>query len=360
MEFGQIFTYIMLAFALVGALDRCFGNKFGPGQAFEDGFGTMGPLVLAMVGINTVAPLLSKYLAPVLSPLCQSVGIDPSIVAGMLLANDSGGWPLAMALTQDEEIGRLSGSLIGSVMGTAVLFTIPVGFSATPAEKRRSVALGLIIGLITLPIGCVAGGLFMGIGPIKLLRNLLPLIVLSLIFVIGLKFFESVTVTIIVWFGKLVTAGITVALAIAIVMKQLNHPIADLVPFDESLLVVGSIAIVLSGAFVMLFFVRLLFKKPLSVLGTRLSMNEASVVGMLTTMVNSIGTFGMMKDMNRRGVVVNTAFAVSGAFMLGDHVAFTASTEPSLVPVLIVGKLAGGAAAVAIALLLTKNSTETE
>ena len=90
MEFGQIFTYVMLAFALVGALDRCFGCKFGPGKAFEDGFATMGPLVLAMIGINTVAPLLSKYLAPVLTPVCQSVGIDPSVVAGMLLANDSG------------------------------------------------------------------------------------------------------------------------------------------------------------------------------------------------------------------------------------------------------------------------------
>ena len=358
MEFGQIFTYVMLAFALVGALDRCFGCKFGPGKAFEDGFATMGPLVLAMIGINTVAPLLSKYLTPVLTPVCQSVGIDPSVVAGMLLANDSGGWPLAMALAQDEEIGRLSGSLIGSVMGTSILFTIPVGFSTTPADKRRSVAFGLIVGLITLPVGCIVGGLFMGVGPVKLLRNLLPLIVLSLIFVAGLKFFESVTVTIIVWFGKIVTAGITVALAIAIVMKQLNKPIVDLVPFDESLLVVGSIAVVLSGAFVLLFFVRLLLKKPMTALGSRLSMNEASMVGILTTMVNSIGTFGMMKDMNHRGVVVNTAFAVSGAFMLGDHVAFTASTEPSLVPTMIVGKLAGGTAAVVLALVLTKNDKE--
>ena len=46
--------------------------------------------------------------------------------------------------------------------------------------------------------------------------------------------------------------------------------------------------------------------------------------------------------------------------LAADHVAFTASTEPSLVPVLIVGKLVGGAAAVAIALLLTKNDVETE
>ena len=135
MDFGQIFTLVMLIFSLIGALDRCFGCKFGPGRSFEEGFGTMGPLVLAMVGINTVAPLLSKYLAPVLTPLCQTVGIDPSIVAGMLLANDSGGWPLAMALTQDREIGLLSGSIIGSVMGTSVMFTIPVAFSAAPAEK---------------------------------------------------------------------------------------------------------------------------------------------------------------------------------------------------------------------------------
>ena len=358
MEFGQIFTYVMLAFALIGAADRCIGCKFGPGKAFEDGFMTMGALVLAMIGINTVAPLLSEYLAPVLAPACRAVGIDPSIIAGLLLANDSGGWPLAMALAEDEQIGRLAGSLIGSVMGTAVLFTIPVGFSATPAEKRRSVALGLIVGLITLPIGCLAGGLFMGIGPIKLLCNLLPLILLSVIFVIGLKFFESITVTIIVGFGKVVTVGITVALAIAIVVKQLNRDVPSLVPFDESLIVVGNIAIVLSGAFTMMFFVRKLFNKSFIKLGEKLGMNETAVAGMLSTMVNSIATVGMMKDMNHRGVVVNMAFAVSGAFILGDHVAYTAGTEPSLVPVLIVGKLVGSVAAVALALFLTKNTKE--
>ena len=117
MDFGQIITCIMLVFALIGAADRCLGCRFGPGKSFEEGFSTMGPLVLAMVGINTVVPLISKYLSPVLAPMCASVGLDPSFVAGILLANDCGGWPLALALGQDELIAKFMGSIFGSVMG---------------------------------------------------------------------------------------------------------------------------------------------------------------------------------------------------------------------------------------------------
>ncbi|MBO6066691.1 MAG: ethanolamine utilization protein EutH, partial [Kiritimatiellae bacterium] len=45
-----------------------------------------------------------KTLAPVLAPAFRAVGVDPSVLAGLLLANESGGWPLALALADDPEI----------------------------------------------------------------------------------------------------------------------------------------------------------------------------------------------------------------------------------------------------------------
>ena len=54
------------------------------------------------------------------------------------------------------------------------------------------------------------------------------------------------------------------------------------------------------------------------------------------------------------GKVVNIAFAVSAAFVFGDHLGFTAGFAPDMLPAMIVGKLVGGVSAVAVALWLTR------
>ena len=48
------------------------------------------------------------------------------------------------------------------------------------------------------------------------------------------------------------------------------------------------------------------------------------------------------------------AFAVSGAVVFGDHLAFTAGSDPQGIIPLIVGKLCAGICAVAVAMLVTK------
>lgn len=75
---------------------------------------------------------------------------------------------------------------------------------------------------------------------------------------------------------------------------------------------------------------------------------------MLASLANSIPMFGMMKDMDARGKIVNVAFAVSAAFVFGDHLGFTAGYAPKMLVPVIVGKLTGGVTAVCAALLLTR------
>ena len=68
----------------------------------------------------------------------------------------------------------------------------------------------------------------------------------------------------------------------------------------------------------------------------------------------------MVRDMNPRGKVVNIAFAVSAAFVFGDHLGFTAGFASELLPAVILGKLSGGISAVAVALLLTRSEGASE
>ena len=358
MSIGDIITYIMLFFALIGAADRAIGCKFGPGKSFEKGFEATGALILAMVGPIALAPMISKYLAPVLSPVCEAVGIDPSIIAGLFLANDSGGWPLALALAQDELIGKFSGSLVGSVMGCCIMFAFPMSFALTKKEKRPLVAKGLTIGLITIPFTCFVGGLCFGINIVTLIINLLPLIIFAGIFIIGLKFFEKLTVKVVTVFGYVITAILTVALAAAMIIKIMKLDVPDFGTFDEAMLIIGGIAVFLCGAFTLLYFLQKFFGKSFDKLGKKLGMDEQSVVGLLTTSVNAIPMFGMTDNMNDRGIVVNVAYLVPASFIIGDHLAFQAAVDTTVIVPFIIGKLAGGILAIVLAMMMTRPKKE--
>ena len=118
---------------------------------------------------------------------------------------------------------------------------------------------------------------------------------------------------------------------------------------------IADIAIVLAGAFPLVYVITKVFKKPLMGLGKVLGMNEVAAAGLVASLANSIPMFGMMKDMDDRGKVLNVAFAVSAAFVFGDHLGFTAGFNQDMIIPMIVGKLVGGITAVFAALILVRN-----
>ena len=156
-------------------------------------------------------------------------------------------------------------------------------------------------------------------------------------------------------FGKAVVIVVTIGLAAAIVEALTGFAfIPGMAPISEGFEVVGTIAILLAGAFPLVFVLTKLLRNPLMAAGKRLGINDAAAAGLIASLANSIATFGMVKDMNERGKVVNIAFAVSAAFVFGDHLGFTAGFAPEMIGPMIVGKLVGGISAVAVALWLTR------
>ena len=55
----QVISIIMAVFAVLGALDRIFNNKFGLGKEFEKGFLLYGQLALAMIGMIVLSPVIA-------------------------------------------------------------------------------------------------------------------------------------------------------------------------------------------------------------------------------------------------------------------------------------------------------------
>lgn len=363
MGINDIILYVMTGFMALGALDKAFlENRLGFGEKFEEGFMAMGSLMLAMGGVITLAPFLAEVLKPVIVPLYQAVGADPSMFATTLLACDMGGYPLAMQMAANPQIGRFAGIILGGMMGPTIVFSIPVALGIIEKKDHPALAKGILIGMVTIPLGCLAGGLMMlgeGFTLFTLLLNIVPVLVVSILIAAGLKFIPSAMIKGFSAFGKVVVALITVGLAMGIVEALSPYrffpegsPYA-LVPLTESYAVIGSIAIVLAGAFPMVTFITKVFKAPLLVFGRKLGMGDIAAAGMVATLANNIPTFTMMKDMDERGKIINVAFAVSAAFVFGDHLGFTAGVERGLILAMIVGKLVAGIAAVVLACRVT-------
>ncbi len=355
MSAHEILIYIMAGFAVLGALDRIFGNRIGLGKEFEEGILAMGSLAMAMLGIISLAPVLANILRPVVVPVYSFLGADPAMFAGTILACDMGGASLAQAMTADPEAALLGGVIGGSMLGATIVFTIPVAIGILRQEDRPAMAKGILAGIVTIPVGIFVGGLVAGFPIMKVLRNLIPIVLIAALIALGLWKAEKWMIKGFGIFGKGIIALITVGLAAAIVEELTGFAIIPgMAPIEDGFLTVGAIAIVLAGAFPLVWAVTKLLKKPLLRVGKWLGINDTAAGGLIATLANSIATFGMVKEMDDRGKVVNIAFAVSAAFVFGDHLGFTAGFAPEMLSAMIAGKLAGGISAIFVALWLTK------
>ena len=351
----EILIAVMAVFAVLGALDRILGNKFGIGKDFEEGILAMGSLAMAMIGVITLAPVLAAVLKPVVVPVFNFLGADAAMFAGSILACDMGGGSLAAEMTQDPDAALLGGVLTGSMLGATIVFTIPVALGILEEEDRPAMAKGILCGIVTIPIGVLAGGLVAGFPVSMVLRNLIPIVLIAALIAFGLWKSESAMIRGFAAFGKGVVALITAGLAASIVQELTGFVILPgMAPISEGFETVGAIAIVLAGAFPLVAVLTKLLKKPLLKLGKVLGVNDVSAAGLVASLANSIATFGMLKEMDRRGKVVNVAFAVSAAFVFGDHLGFTAGFAPQILFPVIAAKLTAGITAVVAAMLLTR------
>ncbi len=370
LSINSVIMMIMMIFMLVGAIDKIRGNKHGYGEKFEEGFNAIGPLALSMAGVVAAAPVLAKLLGPIITPIYTVVGADPSMFATTLLACDMGGYPLAMEMASDPSVGSFAGLILGTMMGPTIVFTIPVALGILAKNDRPYLGAGVLAGMITIPLGCIVGGLVMNamtdykMNFLAIIINLIPVIIIAALIVIGLWFAPAKMISGFNVFGNGVTIVITALTAIA-VFEQITgimfplfdvmatvDPETQLTPLNSGLLTCGQIGIVLIGAFPMVEWITRTFGKGLSKVGSALGMNDKASAGLVATLANNIATFNIMDQMDPKGKLLNVAFAVSAAFVFGDHLGFTAGVDQSMVTPVIVGKLVAGITALLVANLL--------
>ena len=370
LSINSVIVTVMMIFMLLGAIDKARGNKHGYGAAFDEGFQAMGPLAIAMVGVIAAAPVLSMVLRPIVGPIYQMLGSSPSIFATTLLLADAGGYPLAVELAGENIVmGQFAGIIVGCTMGCILLFDIPVALTLIQKKDRPLLACGILVGVITAPIGCFVGGIVMNVMTDysmhlgTMLLSLLPVILVAVVLAAGLWFKPIALMNGFAKFGAFVTGLIAIFVAIAVFQYEtgIRFPLFHLMveagadgvsPLANSIEILGDIAFVLLGAFPMVEFIKRYCGGALAKVGSKLGMNETASAGIVATLANNIPTFQMMKDMNPKGKLMNVAFASCAAFMFGDHLGFVAGVNADMIVPMIFAKLACGLSALFLANLL--------
>ncbi len=352
---NTIIMWTLAVCAVLGGLDKILGNRFGLGKRFDEGFELLGPLVSGMAGILVLSPLMAKGLRAVISPFFIKIGIDPAI-ASSLLAIDMGGYPLAMDLGIDRRVALYSGIIAASIFGCTISFTIPVGFSLADKRTSQDFALGIIYGLIAMPVGLIVGGAACGLSVLETIWQSLPLMLLAVLMMIGIRLNTERMVRVFNVFAKFISLLCVVG-AILGTFEYLTGVaiLPGLMSMKEAMTTAVLCGITMLGSLPFMGIVTAILKKPLAAMGTKLRMNDSGISSMVMTIFSVTTSLASIRDMDRRSVIVNAALFVSASDALSAHLGFCAAVEPGMVSALLAAKLSGGLAALLLALVLTRN-----
>ena len=352
-------SIIMLGFAILGGIDRIFGSRLKLGTEFEKGFYVLGDMGLSMVGMIVLAPYLAELLSPLFNWFYTNLGIDPSIIPATLFANDMGGAPLAKEIAKNESIGMFNALVVSSMMGATVSFSIPYALSVVKKELHKEMFLGFLCGIATVFVGCFVVGLMLQIPFLMLVINLLPLIIFSAIIVLGLLFVPNITVKIFKAIGFIIKGIITVGLLIGMFEFLTDFKILPVsADIKEGAVICFNAAIVLSGAFPFMKVISMLINKPLEKIGNKMGINSTSSLGIVSSIVTNVTTFKMLNDMDKKGAVLNSAFAVSASFLIGGHLAFTTAFDSSYGLYVVLAKLISGVCGLGLAMFIYNRTTK--
>lgn len=348
-------NYIIAIFCVVGAIDYVIGKKFGVGKEFESGVMLLGSMALSMVGMILLAPLIAQWMMPLTALISKHTPFDPSILSGMILANDMGGAPLSAAISSNKLIGDFNGLVVGATLGATISFTIPFSLSVISKDYHSDVLMGILCGIGTVPLGCIVSGIMLGIPFVALLIDMIPVVIFSAIVIIGLLKLPSLSVKIFSWFGKIIIGIIIFGFVLGIIDRLTGITILEgLAPLDDGIDVIVNASCVMTGAFPLIHILSKILSRPLSALGKKIGLDNQSILGFVASLASFATCTPLIPNMNKKGRIANLAFAVSGAFTFAGHLAFTLSFNPDFVTPVIVGKLVSGVSAIAVSLLIYK------
>ena len=388
--FGTVVVYIIMACAVAGAIASAIKPESELGQQFVAGVDSIGPIFLPVAGIMASAPYLTAFVEGVIGPAYGALGADPAMAATTFIAVDMGGYQLADALAQTRE-SWIMAMMTGYMAGATIVFTVPVALKMLEKRDRKYLALGVMSGLLAIPIGVFVASAVIAVShPIirevvstnadatyqlaltwaQIGVNLVPLIIICVALALGLKFKPDAMIKGFIVFGRVMEGALKIVFVLVVVEYftglftmvfgsfGFDPIIADEDDMFRALETAGAIGMMLCGAFPMVYLIRKYLAKPLAKIGGAVGLSSDATAGLLAGSANVLALLSMVKYLKARDKVICMAFAVCCAFLFGDHLSFTANFQPSLIVPVLLGKLAAGICAIVFAHLLAVKKAE--
>lgn len=350
----NFFILIMLFLCLIGLLDKALNNRLGLVESFDKGINSMGSITMSMIGFYCIAITLIQNNVDVIKAVSDNSSLDPSIIIGSILAPDMGGFSIVSGLNNSSFL-IFSGLVLTSTLGQTISFQLPIFLASLKKTDLNPFINGLIYGILSLPLILLVVAWYLQLP--NLLINLLPILLLCLILTIALYFSYEKTLFVLTLFGYVIRM-ISIGL-FALVVLQLFF---DTLPFttntliSEALVIVLRMCIVVCGSMILSDFVIKHFSKFVFIIGQKLGINSTSVVGLLLSLGTSIAMIPLFSQMDRKGKMMNAAFSVSGAYVLGGQLGFISSVADSYgIMIYMLAKIGAGILAIIFVMLFYKN-----
>lgn len=302
---GTYVIYLIMACAVIGAIASILDAESELGKEFTAGIHSIGPIFIPVAGIMAAIPFISSFISHWIGPLFTAMGADPGIAGPIFIASDLGGYQLAEALAHDPE-GWILGLITGFQSGSTIIFVIPVGLAMLNKADHKYMALGIMAGLLSIPISIVIiamtmQGLGLGVRPDiattgeatqalhftlpLLLRNLLPLILFCVALAAALRYVPGLMVRLFLKLGSLMYMAVTLILVASIVEYftafftsnfggwGFAPIIADKEDQFRALEIAGYVGIMLCGAFPMVYLIKRFLSRPIERVAARLGLS---------------------------------------------------------------------------------------
>ncbi|WP_281702604.1 ethanolamine utilization protein EutH [Cryptobacterium curtum] len=387
---GTAVVYLIMACALVGCAASVIKPESELGKEFVAGIDAIGPIFLPVAGIMASTPYLTAFVSAVFGPAYSALGADPAMAATTFIAVDMGGYQLADAFAQTRE-SWIMAMMTGYMAGATIVFTIPVALKMLVKRDRKYLALGVMSGLLAIPIGVLVASVIIAFShPVvreavstnaeaayqlalsfsQIGLNLIPLIIICLALAAGLKFKPDAMIRGFIVFGRVMESALKIVFVLVVIEYftgifttlfgsfGFEPIIADDADKFRALEVSGAIGMMLCGAFPLVYLIKRYLAAPLAKIGGLVGLSSDATAGLLAASANVLAALSMVKDLKARDKVIVISFAVCCAFLFGDHLSFTANFQPTLIVPVLVGKIAGGIAAIAFSYVFAVKKAE--
>lgn len=387
---GTIITYVIMACCVIGGVSYVINDQSELGIAFNDGLHAMANMFIPICGLMASVPFLKVFISNVFGPVFGIFGGDPVVAAAIIMPPDCGSFALATEIGQTPDLFPMI-IAIGFMCASTIAFNVPIGLSMLEKADHKYLALGTMSGFLSVPFGVFITSVivmlthpairttFTSVGEPDhvalltmgmILRNMIPLVVICVLLALGLKFFPNGMVKGFMVFGKLMTGSLTLVVVACILQHYTGifttvfgvwgfDPIlADEENTFRAVELLGTIAMMLTGAFPMVTLIRRYLSKPLESLGRLAGLESAGSVGLVACLPNGLAMFPFVKEMRPRDKVVALAFLACGGYCLGDFIAFNVNFQPNLLIPVFVGQISGGVIGILFAKLLAVPQVE--